>query len=178
MSAVSIRARAARGPEGYTLVEVSVAAAMGVTALGLLLSAYLFAARWVEGWKEAVALENDAHLVLQRLWNDLAFAEQLETTEADTWRIVQSPADTIVYRLDAGVLARNGVRMHAVGTEVTAARLVPSRPQAWHALPEPGGDEDTLLVRVYLELGVRRHHLRLESAVLLRPPRPWRPLPP
>jgi hypothetical protein len=189
--------RALRGEEGYTLVELSTGLVLTLLLGGLLYATYLFAARPVAAWRRAVTLENNLHLLVRRLAADLAYAEQLWAEAAAPWpgAAPEAPGDsagawtlryasgrTVRYAHVRGVLLRDGLRMHDAEVAVTAFHLQPSDTMTHHArlraeTPEAG---TTRPLRVEIRLTVEGPGggRTAETAVTLRPDRPWKPMAP
>lgn len=163
---------------GFTLVEVNVALLVVLTAGGLLLSCYLFAVRWFEDRRQAIAVENDLHLILQRLVLDLAYADQVIPEPDGAWRLTFASGRSHVYHWQDRMLQRDGLRMHEAGVAVDTFRLVPYGPSTVYSLPVaqvPERDSTRVIVRVQVALAARRHRRRATTAVALRQERPWEP---
>ena len=158
---------------GFTLVELIVAATVTGTVLLLGAGLYRSVERRVMGWRERVVLENNEHLVMRRLTDDLWRSQQLTAAPGMGWVLTRPGGDSVVYRLSEAQLYRNGERMHAAGLRVTELTLTPSHPQTRHAPLPAEGESDTLLVRIRLAMTARRDTMSLESNVALRSRRPW-----
>lgn len=170
------------GEEGYTLVELMVTLLVALVLGALLASIYMAVARRVATWQRAVVLENDAHLMVQRLSTDLLAANQLAfEAERYTWILTDAAGRTTHYRYRGGLLDRNGRRLHDASLEVIDFRLVPSQDETQYAPRRQDGPAGVTrsLLRIALHLSVknRERTLTFEAAVTLRQPRPWRPLP-
>lgn len=164
------------GAGGYTLVELCVAVTLTLAVAGLLLAGYVEAVRWVRAREAALALENDGHLALRRLTDDLLHAEWLWQPDEQTWALGFASGDTARYALEAGTLLRNDTPVHGAGTEVTTARLVPAHRETRYARRSPDPAGDSLLVHVSLALRRDRDTLALDTVVLLRARLPWPPV--
>lgn len=156
---------------GYTLVELVVGMTLVLLVGGLLGTAYVWAVRWVTQWQEVVRLENNAHLVLQRLVWDLAYAEAVVPGAPGQWVIRHAPGQEVRYVHDAaaGVLRRGGVVMHDASLHVGHLDLV-LQERAAHP-----GETNWHPARVHVALTLRtaRRSLALTTAVTLRQRPTW-----
>ena len=166
--------------EGYTLVELMVTLLLTLVLSGALISIYLAATQWVEPWRREITLEDHAHLIVQRLFDDLSFAEQLDRTEDGAWTLVFPSGRRVRYTYHDTTLARNGQRMHALAVPVTDFRLVPSRIETQYALRRRDTQQDDerslIQVAVHLALQSPERMLTLTVAVAPRQHRPWHPI--
>lgn len=154
--------------EGYTLVELMVALVVTLVLGALLASIYVAVTRHVVVWQRAVALENEAHLMVQRLGADLFAAKRFAfEAERRTWMLADADGRTVRYRHRDGRLDRNGCRMHDASLAVIDFRLTALQDEA----------HDPPLIGLHLSVKNRERTLTFATAVTLRQPRPWRPLP-
>jgi len=154
---------------GFTLVELSLTIVLAMLLGSLLVSVYLFSMRGFATWRRAVALETEGHVLLYRLTTDLGHAERIEAGRAEDgkrfWAIVHAGKPFVQYRHQDGVLVRNGHRMHGVAFQAAAVDLT------LHA----AGVRRQVYVRVMLVH--EGDTLAVATAVTLRRPPPWPPLP-
>lgn len=162
--------------DGYTLAEVLVAMLVTMVLVGVLYALYLAVQRWVAPWQQAVALEDDAHVIIQRLAFDLSYAGQL-LVEDDGWTLTYPAGRAVHYRFRDSVLTRNDLRMHGTAVSVVQLQLTPSRSQTQYALrrrEQVGMPTNRALhVAIRLALQSRAHTLVVTTAVALRRHRPW-----
>jgi type II secretory pathway component PulJ len=166
--------------EGYTLVELMVALLVALMLGGVLFSVYLVTTKAVEPWRRAITLEDHVHLIVQRLFVDLAYAEQLIPEEGEAWTLTYPSGRVVRYSYRDSSLTRNGRRMHEEALAVVVFRLVPSRLETAYALRRRDSalDDARSLVQVEIHLALRSRErtLTLTTTTALRRHRPWHPL--
>ena len=169
-----------RDTEGYTLVELMVALLVTLLLGGVLFSVYLVTTKWVEPWRRTIMLEDQGHLIVQRLSADLAYAEQVILENDASWRLTYPSGRVVQYSYRDSSLTRNGRRMHDQALPVVDLRLVPSRLETRYALRKRDSaldDERSLVqVEIHLALQTRERTLALTTVAALRRHRPWFPL--
>lgn len=167
--------------EGYTLVELMVALLVTLMLGGVLFSVYLATTKWVEPWRREITLEDHTHLIVQRLFTDLAYAEQLIYEDDASWMLTYPSGRVVRYRYQDSSLRRNGRQMHDQALSVVDFRLVPSRLETAYALRKRDStlDDERSLVQteIHLALQSRERTLATKTTVALRRHRPWYPLP-
>lgn len=160
---------------GFTLVELGVAALVVLLVSSLLWSGYVAAVGWFDRWRQVAVLENNVHLVLQRLTEDLVYADQFAGAGEGRWYLRRQAGDTVRYRFEAGALWRNGVRMHDRTLRIRELRLVASHADALFARPPESGGAPAIHVQVYCTVEGPGGIFSGETGVVMRPARPWRP---
>jgi hypothetical protein len=95
---------------GYTLVETSLAIALGAIVLGLVVSAYLFGIDAITRWERSLQIENAAHLAGRRLAADVRAAARAEIREDRL--LLHQPEETVLYQWGGDTLRRNGALLH------------------------------------------------------------------
>ena len=122
-----------------------------------------------------------AHLIMQRLFADLTFAEQLTREQDATWTLTYPSGRRVQYSYQDSALTRNGHRMHAANLPVVDFRLIPSRLETQYALRQRDSsiaDERSLIqIEIHLALQSRGRTLVGATTVAPRRHRPWYPLP-
>ena len=173
--------RSMQDDEGYTLVELMVALLLTLMLGGVLFALYLSTTTWVEPWRREIALEDDVHLIVQRLTADLTYAEQLTREDDATWTLTYPSGSIVRYSYQDRSLMRNGRRMHDAALPAVVFRLVPSRLETRYALRRRDSamdDERSLVqVEIHLALQSRERTLAVATTAALRRHRPWHPLP-
>ncbi len=177
-SHVARRTPHVRHPEaGFALIELVISLFLMVLITGLVYASYVFVSKAWVGWKRNMALESDLHLVMQRVAEDLTYAEQFIVLNDSTWVLRGRAQKQIQYAHQDSILTRNGVRMHHTDVLVTRFVLFPSRTPTAYARTrhEVEPNEAQALVQVQVNLQVQGWSLALEAAthVALRPHRPW-----
>ena len=166
--------------DGYTLVELMVALLVMLMFGGVLFSVYLATTKWVEPWHREITLEDHAHLIVQRLFADLAYTEQLVYENDETWVLTYPSGRVVRYSYRDSSLTRNGRRMHDQALAVVDFRLAPSRLETAYALRKRDSalDDERSLVQaeIHLALQSRERTLALVTTAALRRHRPWYPL--
>lgn len=166
--------------EGYTLVELMVALLVTLMLGGVLFSVYLATTKWVEPWRREITLEDHAHLIVQRLFADLAYAEQVIHEDDETWTLAYPSGRVVRYSYRDSSLTRNGRRMQDQALSVVDFRLVPSRLETQYALRKRDSaiDDERSLVQaeIHLALQSRERTLVIATTAALRRHRPWYPL--
>lgn len=152
--------------EGYTLVETSVALALGLFVVGLAFSTYLFGTRMVGRWQHALETSQAVHGIGRRLHDDVRAARRIESDGASLR--LSHPEGTVRYRWDDETLHRNDVAMHPASL----------RCRDVHVQVEPTDDGRSLL-RIDLTLAeegrsATAHSLHL--AVATRWAKEWPPV--
>ncbi len=151
-----------------------------VLVTGMVYAGYLFVSKAWVGWKRHMALESDLHLMMQRVAEDLTYAEQFSMLTDSTWTLTRSGRRHVEYAIVDSVLTRSGVRMHHTDVLVARFALTPSRMPTAYARThwEVDPREAKTLVQVQVNLQVQGWSLVLEAAtnVALRPHRPWLPV--
>ena len=167
--------------EGYTLVELMVTLLVTMVLGGVLFSVYLATTRYVEPWRREIKLEDQVHLIVQRLTADLTYAEQLIDQQNGTWTLTYPSGRIVHYSYLDSVLTRNSHQMHDASLPVVDFRLVPSRLETQYALRRRDSvvdDERSLIqVQIHLDLQTRERTLATSTTAALRRHRPWYPLP-
>lgn len=148
---------------------------------GFCFTLYLGAMQWVEPWRREVLLENNMHLVLQRLSNDLAGAEQYIIDETPrTWVLTYPSGRVITYQWREGVLTRDGQRMLDAEMRVVGLTFLPSRQNTLWARRRAVafGEDERNPIKIDLQLVVQSpdRMLSMTTTVALRRHRPWSPL--
>jgi len=166
---------------GYTLIELLISLLIALVLGGVLLSIYLASIQYVEPWHREITLENNVHLIIQRIVADLTHADQLIDEGGGSWTLTYAAGSTVQYSHRDSVLTRNGQRMHDGSMPAIAFHLVPSRLETQYALRWRDGvqeDEHSLIqVQIHLTLQSRERTLDVTATAAMRQHRPWYPLP-
>ena len=166
---------------GYTLLELSVAVFITFLVSVLVIKAYVFAMRWISVWRHAVVIENNLHLVMQRISTDFMYAESIYMQGDSTWEITTRVDHTTYYTFTQKQLYRNDILMHDKSLDMLDFEVRPSMDQRLFALlPNEGILEEQrhpMQATIKLKLGGRHHTKTVITTVTCRQLRPWRPLP-
>jgi type II secretory pathway component PulJ len=79
---------------GYTIIEIVVAMGMVSIIAGLAFMVYNFSLREMRNWRERLAMENSAHIVVNALANDIIGMQQLLLAESKALKFIRAQGDT------------------------------------------------------------------------------------
>ena len=175
-----MRSKSLSSEHGYALIEVIVSLLVMSIIVSVVYNSYLFVSKAVVTWQRNMILQNDLHLITQRLSEDLTYAEQLFFDNDTTWTIVEASDQTIHYTYHDCTLSRNSIRMHHPDVQITRFYLLPSTDQTeFDPLRlDPQGEDEQSLMQVTFRLDLEGWDLPLTNTttVALRLHRPWPPL--
>lgn len=86
---------------GYTIVELVVAMGMVSIIVGLAFMVYHFSLREMRNWRERLAVENSAHIVVNALTNDITWMQQLLLAEPKALSFIRAQGDTVLIAIEA-----------------------------------------------------------------------------
>lgn len=169
--------------EGFTLLELTLALFLTGVLTVVMLQIYPFVMRYSVLWQDRVALENQAHLTVQRMMQDAQQADQMHSVADTTWIFYKEGQPSITYQWSGDSLLRNNMRMHVLPVRVLQARYTFSSQLTAYAprqqeVPDGEDPHKPLKITVALTLASAHDTLALQTAGMSRRNRPWLPLQP
>lgn len=161
-----------REEHGYTLIELIATLSIMLIAGGLIYAVYLDALRHVHRWQNRMALENQGHLIVNRLTLDLHEGMELERPSESLWIIRKSDDAHVTYELDGQKLYRDGHLMLDSSLYLSRFEILPR--QKKNDASAGANFQETVALRVVIR--TETDSLKLTTKIHLRAPKRWDPL--
>jgi Tfp pilus assembly protein PilE len=165
---------------GYAMIELVVSFLVMGIVISVVYASYLFVAKAVVVWQRNMILQNDLHLITQRLAEDLTYTEQLSFESDTAWVLTEASGQIHRYVHRDSTLTRNTVHMHHQDVQVTRFELTPSAGYTEYdpiRMENQGEDEQSLMqITITIDLTGWDTLLTNTTTIALRLSRPWPPL--
>ncbi|MEX2345033.1 MAG: prepilin-type N-terminal cleavage/methylation domain-containing protein [Balneolaceae bacterium] len=163
-----------KGEEGFSLVEVLVVIALTGIVMWLTFAVYLFGQRYFVNWNQNLSLQNELHVIIQGITEDVYRAERIAGFGEEELILKMDDQNERVYHVKDDTLFRNTRSLPGTSIALAAFRVAAKNNDAKNV---SGSDKTETgkvsLFEISLSLTNGTDTLSTTRAVHLRKPSNW-----